>query len=144
MQKNNFKNKLYALYSSIVLMINNIRFMTLNPDRFGPENSEKIKILCQKVIDMEIDIIMLSAPNRWWATNIVESIKRQFKQINKNVEIVATNSRENTNSISGWLLGGTITILLGRTAGILKINEIIKEKKGRQSAFTLEENNISM
>ena len=44
--------------------INNIRFIASNPNGFGPENSEKIEILCEKVIEMKIDIKILSTPNR--------------------------------------------------------------------------------
>ena len=51
------------------------------------------------------------------------------------MEIVVTDSRENANSISRWLPGGTITILLRRIVGMLKINKITKDKKGRWSAF---------
>ena len=51
-------------YIDEVKNINNTRFIALNPDGFRPENTEKIEMVCQQVIEMEIDVIMLSTPDR--------------------------------------------------------------------------------
>ena len=40
--------------------------MIVNLNAFGPENTEKIEIMCEKVIELEINMILLSTPNRRW------------------------------------------------------------------------------
>ena len=42
----------------------NLRIMAMNLNGFGPENLDKTEMICQKVIEMNIDLILLSAPDR--------------------------------------------------------------------------------
>jgi len=117
-----------------------IRIIAVNPHGFGPDCTEKIEMLCQKVQEMEIDMILMSSPDRRWTSNRIEQLTNKFRRINKAVEIIATDSGEKTESEIGWLPGGTITIVIGRLVGMIDKNNITKEKKGTWCAFTLEEN----
>lgn len=42
-----------------------------------------------------------------------------MKSVNKNVELIALDSREDTKSSGGYLPGGTLSILTGRIAGMI-------------------------
>ena len=114
--------------------------MAMNPNGFGPENLEKMEMMCQKVIDMEIDLILLSAPDRRWTTTRLEKLKKIFQQIDKNIEMIFSDSGEKTNDVSGWLPGGTIAIVIGRIAGLIDMKSVTKDRKGRWCAFNLEDN----
>jgi len=118
----------------------NLRIMAMNPNGFGPENLEKMEMMCQKVIEMNIDLILLSAPDRRWTMKRQEIMKKRFQQIDKNIEIVFSDSGETSKDGKGWLPGGTIAIAIGRIAGMIDQESIRKDKKGRWCAFTLEDN----
>jgi len=89
---------------------------------------------------MEIDMILISSPDRRWTSRRIDQITNKFCRINKTVEIIATDSGEKTENERGWLPGGTVTIAIGKLAGMIDRNTIKKDKKGRWCAFTLEEN----
>jgi len=52
----------------------NIRIMAVNPNKFGPENKEKLEMMCQIVKELEIDMVLLSAPDRRWTTSRIEKL----------------------------------------------------------------------
>ena len=87
-------------------------------------------MICNAVVEYEIDVIIISSPDRRWISTRVNQLKRIFRKISKNIKIIATDSRENQTNKYRWLPGGTVSILLGRTAGMLKTDSIQKDKKG--------------
>ena len=57
----------------------NLRIMALNPNGFGPKTIEKIEMMCQKVQELEIDMVLLSTPDRRWTTTILEQLRKRFR-----------------------------------------------------------------
>ena len=76
-------------------------------------------MIIQSVIEMQFNIIILSALDRKWATTRLDIIKHKLKKVNKTVEIIVSDGRENINSRSGQLPGGIITIVLRRAAKMI-------------------------
>ena len=73
---------------------NSIRILALNPRGFGPKNNEKINMLKKAMNDYKIDIVLMSSTDRKWNELREETIKRKIKPINKNVEVVVSDSGE--------------------------------------------------
>ena len=120
---------------------NNIRFMSLNLHRFGQDNYKKMNIMYQAAIELEIDVIMLSTLDRKWTMTRTLQLKKQFQQINKNVEVIISDSSENITSKIGWLLGGIVTIFLGKVSGMVNKKSIRNDERGGWSSFILEGEN---
>jgi len=123
-----------------VKQVDSMRIVAMNPNGFGPDSEEKVEMMCQKAKEMEIDIIMLSSPDRRWTKTRIERLRRKFQRVHKTVEILASDSGEKDESVNGWLPGGTVTIIIGRCAGMINNATIKTDKKGRWCAFNLEEN----
>ena len=74
---------------------------------------------------------MLSTSDRRWTASRIGKLKHIFRKINKNAEIIKSDSREQANNVSRWLPGGIITIILRRVAEIINKSFIIQDKKER-------------
>ena len=55
---------------------------------------------------------------------------RRFKKVNKNTEVIITDSSKKANNTSGQLPSETIAIAIGRIAGMIEKKIIIRDKKG--------------
>jgi len=71
------------------------------------------------MVDYEIDVVLLSGTDRKWNESTMIRMKRMIKSVNKNVELIASDSREDTKSSRAYLPGGTLSILTGRIAGMI-------------------------
>jgi len=98
-----------------------VRLLSLNPRGFGPDDDEKVAMMIQSVKKYKIDVILLSLPDRKWSMNKIEAMKNKFKRISKEVEIITSNSNQAPKTSSGYLPGGTVSVLLGRAAGLKKL-----------------------
>ena len=101
----------------------------MNPNGFGPKNIEKLEMMCQKVGELEINLILLSMPNWRWTISRTENLIRRFKNINKNIEVITTGSGEKSNNTSGWLPDRIIAIVIGRIVGMIEKKTITRDKK---------------
>ena len=105
--------------------------LALNPRGFGPNNHEKINMLKQAMVEYEIDAVLFSGTDRRWNENRTETIRKTMQLVNKSVEIIASNSREDSKIDGGYLLGGIMSILTGRVAGILNKEQVKRDRLGR-------------
>ena len=53
-----------------------------------------------------------------------------MQSVNKSVEIIASDSGEDTKTDGGYLPGGTMSILTGRIAGMINKDHIKKDRLG--------------
>ena len=79
----------------------------------------------------KIDGVLLSLPDRMWTLSKVDATKQKFRSINKEVEVIASNSDQETRTEKEHLLGGTISVLMGRLAGMKRKDEEKKYPLGR-------------
>jgi len=61
-----------------------------------------------------------------------------FKSINKNVELITSDSGENTKSANGYLPGGTLRLFTGKLAGMIVKDKTTKDKFGRWTSTRIE------
>ena len=118
-----------------------IRILSLNPRGFGPENEEKLAMMIKSIKKYSIDAVLLSSPDRKWTNNKLERLQRRFRQVNKEVEIISSNSDQNPRTSNGYLPGGTASILLGRIAGMKVKDSERRDSLGRWNSFDIEGNN---
>ena len=76
-------------------------------------------------------MILSCSLDRKWAKSRVEQIKGYFKETNKNVEIIVSDSREEIRTASGHSLGGAMAIAIGRVAGMINKTKVKKDKRGQ-------------
>ena len=88
-----------------------------------------------------IDRILLSSPDRKYTSNKIETLKQRFKRISKEVEIIVSNSDQEPRTDSGYLPGGTLSILIGRIAGMKTRESERIDPLGHQNSFNIEGNN---
>ena len=117
-----------------------VRFLLVNPRGFGPDTVDKMETMIASTKKYEIDGLLLSAPDRKWNVHKIDYIKRKFKTINREVEVIISDSGQDVRSRNGYLPGGTINILLGRVAGLRIKQYEKKDGMGRWSSFRLEGN----
>ena len=115
----------------------NLRLFAINPNGFGPDSKEKLEMLKTAIKHYEIDVILMSSPDRRWTSSRIERLRYALASTSKHVEIIATDSGEKVSSTNGYLPGGTIAIILGRFVGMLQKEDIRTDKKGRWSSFTI-------
>jgi len=118
-----------------------IRFLSLNPWGFGPDNDEKMEMMVAAAQKLEIDGIILSSPDRKLSTSMIDRVKRKFKKINKEIDMITLDSRKSPRTEKGYLLGEMANILIGRIVALKVQNFEKKDSLGRWSAFRLESNN---
>jgi len=109
----------------------NLRLFAINPNGFGPDSKEKLEMLKTAIKHYEIDVILMSSPDRRWTSSRIERLRYALASTSKHVEIIATDSGEKVSSTNGYLPGGTIAIILGRFVGMLQKEDIRTDKKGR-------------
>jgi len=101
-------------------MTGSIRILQLNPHGFGPEMNEKINMLKEAIISMEIDVILLSAPDRRWTKSKIEFLRKRLVSIDKNIEIITSDIGQKTKTTTGYLPGGVVSIIKGHNAGLIE------------------------
>ena len=115
-----------------------MRILAVNPRGFGPDKEEKVNMLKKAIVDYEIDVVLLSGTDRKWNESTMIRMKRMMKSVNKNVELIASDSGEDTKLSGGYLPGGTLSILTGRIAGIINKENVRRDKLGRWSSVRIE------
>ena len=110
-----------------------IRFLSLNPQGFGPDNDKKMEMIVAAVQKLEIDGIMLSSPDRKWSTSMIDRVKRKFKKLNKEIAMITLDSGQSPRIEKGYLPGGTVNILMGRIVALKVQNFEKKDSLGRWS-----------
>ena len=58
-------------------------------------------------------------------------MKRYLRGTLKNIELIATNIRETVMSTIGYLLGGTMSIVIGQIVGMIQNERIKKDERDR-------------
>ena len=81
--------------------------------------------------DYKIDIVLMSSTDRKWNELREETIKRKIKPINKNVEVVVSDSGEQTKTDNGYLPRGTLGIFTGRIVGMIVNEKTTVDRLGR-------------
>jgi hypothetical protein len=115
-----------------------VRILGLNPRGFGVDSNEKIEMMKEAMSKYEIDVLLLSSPDRRWRASTRESLKRSFRQVNKSVEVLTSDSREDTRGKSDYLPGGTLSILTGISAGMVNKEEMRQNDLGNWNSFRIE------
>ena len=87
--------------------------------------------MIQSVKKYKIDVILLSSPDYKWSMNKIEAMKNKFKRISKEVDIITSNSDQAPKTSSGYLPGGTMSMLLGRATGLKKLQSEQTDLLGR-------------
>ena len=123
---------------------NSIRILALNPRGFGPKNNEKINMLKKAMNDYKIDIVLMSSTDRKWNELREETIKRKIKPINKNVEVVVSDSGEQTKTDNRYLPGGTLGIFTGRIVGMIVNEKTTVDRLGRWTSTRIEKGTKKM
>ena len=121
-----------------------VRILTINPRGIGPDNHEKINMLKQAMVDYEIDMVLFSGTDRRWNERRIETMKSTMRSVNKSVDIIASDSGEDTRSIGGYLPGGTMSIVTGRLAGMINKDKIKKDKLGRWNSVRFQSGKNTM
>ena len=88
----------------------------------------------------QIDGILLSSPDQKWISTKVDRLKKHFRAINKEVDIIVSDSGQEARTENRYLPGGTVNIIMGRLVGIRKLGQDRKDYLGRWSSFRLEGN----
>ena len=100
----------------------------INPNRLGTDSYEKIEHLKRQIKSQQIDVCMLSSPNRK-LNKYSESIIRTKLQIGVNKTIlIVTDSRGVKKKKGEWLPGGTLSIFSSKWANY--IEQVHKDKYG--------------
>ena len=80
------------------------------------------------MVEYKIDIVLMSSTDRRWNELRTERIRKLFKPINKNIEIIVSDSGEQIKTENGYLLGGTMGIFTGKLAGMIVKEHNTKDK----------------
>jgi len=116
----------------------NVRFLSLNTRGFGPSQMEKVNMMKQAIVDYELDVLLLNETNRRWSSSQLNQVKRLFKSISKNVQLHKSDSGENARASSGYLPGGTLTMLTGKSAGMTVESKHKSSQIGQWNSVRLE------
>ena len=65
-------------------------------------------------------------------------MRNRMKSINKSVDIIASDSGEDTRTNGGYFPGGTMSIVTGRLAGMVNKDKIKKDRLGRWNSVRFE------
>jgi len=65
-------------------------------------------------------------------------MKRMFKLINKNMEIVISDSGEETKTEGVYLPGGTMSLYTGKIAGMINLEKSSEDRMGRWNSVRIE------
>ena len=90
------------------------------------------------MVEWKIDVVLMSSTDRRWTEMKLDQMKKQMKSVNKNVEIIASDSREKTKNEDGYLPGGTMAIFTGKIAGMIAKEHNKKDKFGRWTSTRIE------
>ena len=71
---------------------------------------------------------------------MIDKIKRKFKKLNKEINVITSDSGQSPRTEKGYLPGGTANILIGRIVALRIQHFEKKDSMGRWSAFRLESN----
>ena len=71
----------------------NVRILSMNPRGFGPHQEEKVVMMIDYAKRHQIDRILLSSPDQKWTSTKVDKLKRRFRAVNKEVDIIVLDSR---------------------------------------------------
>ena len=115
-----------------------MRILAINSRGFGQNNYEKVNMLKQVTIDYEINVVLLSSADRKWNESRKSSLKTMFKSINKHVEIIASDSGEETRTNDRYLPGGTVAIYTGKIAGMIIQEQTKQDRMGRWMSTRIE------
>ena len=88
--------------------------------------------------EYEIDVVLMSSTDRRWNEGRYEITKNIFKSINENIELITSDSGENTKSANGYLPGGTLGLFTGKLAGMIVKDKTTKDKFGRWTSTRIE------
>ena len=66
--------------------------LIVNLYRFRLSNEEKINIIIKQCQDRKVDCLIMSKVNTKWSSQNKEIIKRKLRLLNRNVEVIITNS----------------------------------------------------
>lgn len=112
-----------------------MRIFYLNPHSFRYDNKEKFYQLQQKIKELEIDYCLLSSCDRKQDSRNLNQIKRRFRQINRNVKIILSDSGQYEVIKNNQMLGGTFKVIFSKQ--IQLVSNKYSHSKGRQSSIKL-------
>ena len=91
-----------------------MRVFYINLNRIGPDSYKKIEYLKKQIKNQQLDICMMSSPNRK-QTKRSESIIKTKLQVGSNKTIIVTiDSRETKKTKEEWLLGENLSLFGGK------------------------------
>ena len=125
-------------YVESIKQENVVRILALNPRGFGPKNKEKINMLKKAMVEWKIDVVLMSSTDRRWTEMKLDQMKKQMRSVNKNVEIIASDSREKTRNEDGYLPGGIMAIFIGKIAGMIAKEHNKKDTFSRWTSTRIE------
>lgn len=67
-------------------------------------------------------------------------MSRRFMSIDRNVNVITSDSEDEINKPSSWLPGGTMIATWGRVANLIVPNSEIREELGRWSSVQISSN----
>ena len=111
-------------------MEGSMRLLQLNPHGFGPEMNEKINMLKEVIVNMQIDAILFSAPDRKWSTSKVDYLKCRLSPIDKNIAIIISDTGQNAKTRSGFLPRGVVSIIKGQSVRLIDVEKEKHSKLG--------------
>ena len=76
-------------------------------------------MLKEAMKEKEINVVLLSSLDRRQTNNRIDEMKRCLKGVSTNIRLIASDSGEFVMSKTGYLPGGTLSILTGQIVGMV-------------------------
>ena len=114
---------------------NDFRIFSINPNGFGPDKVEKMELLKKKCIEMKIDSVMFSSPDRRQSTITTSNVLKYFKRIDCNTKINTSNSRDSSYMKNTQLPGGTMTVVWGKYSNFIDRDSFYNDNLGKQTSY---------
>ena len=81
---------------SNVKKLGSIRFISINPNGFRPDDTEKVQQFIERVISLQIDVALFSSSDTKWNEHTKASITSQLKVVHYKVKVIALDSNNHT------------------------------------------------
>ena len=119
----------------------NTRILALNPRGLNLWDDQKMTMYVQSYKKYQIDIALLNEKNLKWNLATIDKIEYKCKEIGREVWIKGGDSKEWGVTNKNYLLGGVLTMVLGKSRALVQEDRVEYSPLGNWIVTHLEYNN---
>ena len=86
-----------------------VRILIVNPNRLQPDDNEKIEQFTESIVDLQINVALISSSNCKWNEYTIESMNSKLKSVYYKVESITADSKDHSCTNLSYLPGGIMS-----------------------------------